>query len=120
MNGHSEPLLSVTNDCFFGGSKMGELLRFFDWSKTPIGDVATWSPAFRMMVRILLANRFPMVLWRGPHYYQLYNDSYRPMLGTVQEITSQVLGERRGLALRELGSRSGEAKTDEACRIAAR
>ena len=197
MNGHFEPVLSVANDCLFGGSKMGELMRCFDWSKTPIGDVANWSPAFRMMVRILLANRFPMVLWWGPHYYQLYNDSFRPILGkkhprsmgqpasecfaeiwatigplidtaftggsatwmddleleylrsdrleeahftvacspvpdhampsgiggvlgTVQEITAQVLEERRGLALRELGSRSGEAKTaEEACRIAA-
>jgi PAS domain S-box-containing protein len=197
MKGPVETVVSFPEDCFVGGGQMGELMRSLDWSKTTIGAVETWSPAFRMMVRILLANRFPMVLWWGPHYCQLYNDSYRPMLGkkhpqsmgqpacecfaeiwatigplidtafnggsatwmddleleylrsdrleeahftfayspvpdesmpsgiggvlgTVQEITVQVLGERRGLALRELGARSGEAKTaEEACMIAA-
>ena len=52
-----------------------------DWSKTPIGDVETWSPALRMMVRLLLANRFPLLLWWGPRYCQLYNDAYRPVFG---------------------------------------
>jgi PAS domain S-box-containing protein len=198
MKNQFEPGLSVADDCFKGGGQMGEIMRSLDWSKTPIGAVETWSPALRMMVRILLVNRFPMILWWGSSYCQFYNDAYRPMLGkkhprsmgqppsecfpeiwdiigplidtafsrgsatwmddlgieyfrserleeahfafayspvpddsvpsgiggvlgTVQEITLQVLGERRGLALRELGSRSGEAKTaEEACRIAAR
>ena len=169
-----------------------------DWSKTPIGDVETWSPALRMMVRLVLANRFPLLLWWGPRYCQLYNDAYRPVLGdkhpasmgqpasecfpeiwdvigplidtpfsggsatwmddlqleyirydrleeahftvayspvpdesmpsgiggvlaTMYEITEQVVGERRRSALRDLGSRSAEAKTaEEACSIAAR
>ena len=173
-------------------------MRSMDWSKTPIGDVETWSPALRMMVRLLLANRFPLLLWWGPRYCQLYNDAYRPVLGdkhpasmgqpasecfpeiwevigplidtpfnggsatwmddlqleyirydrleeahftvayspvpdesmpsgiggvlaTMYEITEQVVGERRRSALRDLGSRSAEAKTaEEACSIAAR
>ena len=56
-------------------------MRSMDWSKTPIGDVETWSPALRMMVRLLLANRFPPLLWWGPRYCQLYNYPYRPVLG---------------------------------------
>ena len=36
-----------------------------DWSKTPIGDVETWSPALRMMVRLVLANRFPLIALVG-------------------------------------------------------
>ena len=177
---------------------MGALIRSMDWSKTPIGDVETWSPALRMMVRLVLANRFPLLLWWGPRYCQLYNDAYRPVLGdkhpasmgqpasecfpeiwdvigplidtpfsggsatwmddlqleyirydrleeahftvayspvpdesmpsaiggvlaTMYEITEQVVGERRRSALRDLGSRSAEAKTaEEACSIAAR
>ena len=177
---------------------MGALMRSMDWSKTSIGAVESWSPALRMMVRFLLANRFPLLLWWGPFYCQLYNDPYRPVLGdkhpaslgqpasecfpeiwnvigplidtpfnggsatwmddlqleyiryerleevhftvayspvpdetvlggiggvlaTVHEITEQVVGERRGLTLRELGSRSGEGKSvEEACAIAAR
>jgi PAS domain S-box-containing protein len=35
-----------------------------------------------MMVRFLLSNRFPLLLWWGPHFCQLYNDPYRPVLGT--------------------------------------
>ena len=39
----------------------------------------------------------------------------------MYEITEQVVGERRRSALRDLGSRSAEAKTaEEACSIAAR
>ena len=34
------------------------------------------------MVSFLLANRFPLLLWWGPEYIQLYNDPYRPVLGT--------------------------------------
>jgi hypothetical protein len=34
-----------------------------------------------MMVRLLLANRFPLLLWWSPYYCQLYNDPYRPVLG---------------------------------------
>src|SRR5579871_4632853 len=64
-----------------GGGEMGALIRSFDWGKTPIGAPENWSPALRMMVRILLANRFPLLLWWGPEYVQIYNDPYRPIPG---------------------------------------
>ena len=70
-------LESLTN-----GSEMGTRIREFDWSATPIGQVELWSPALRMMVRFLLANRFPLLLWWGPQYVSIYNDPYRPVLGT--------------------------------------
>jgi hypothetical protein len=35
-----------------------------------------------MMVRLLLANRFPQLLWWGPQFIQLYNDPYRLIPGT--------------------------------------
>ncbi|MFI4942050.1 MAG: ATP-binding protein [Burkholderiales bacterium] len=173
-------------------------MRSVDWSRTDIGAVQTWSPALRMMVRMLLANRFPQLLWWGPRYVQLYNDAYRPIpgskhprslgqpasecwaeiwhvigplidgpfrggpatwmediqleinrhgffeethftiayssvpdetaaggiggvLATVHEITEKVVGERRIMALRDLGDRTTAAKTgDEACAVAAR
>jgi hypothetical protein len=44
---------------------MGALMRSTDWSKTSIGAIECWSPALRMMVRLLLANRFPLLLWWG-------------------------------------------------------
>jgi signal transduction histidine kinase len=58
------------------------LIREFDWASTPLGHPSRWSPALRMMVRFLLANRFPILLWWGPDYIQIYNDAYAPVLGT--------------------------------------
>lgn len=176
---------------------IAELIRSLDWSQTPIGPMESWSPALRMMVRLLLVNRFPLLLWWGPEYISIYNEAYTPILGTkhpwalgkpvrecwseiwhilqplidtpfhggpstwnddieleinrhgfleethftiayspvpdeeiasgiggvlatVHEITDKVVGERRVVALRDLGARVGEAKTaEEACAIAA-
>lgn len=69
-------------DWLAGGGEMGERIRAFDWSNTPIGPIEAWPPALRMMVRFLLANGFPWLLWWGPHYVSIYNDAYRPILGT--------------------------------------
>ena len=180
-----------------GGGEMGALIRARDWSRTPIGPVEGWSLSLRMMVGFLLANRFPLLLWWGPRYISIYNDAYRPVLGskhpwalgqpvsecwseiwdvlkplidspfqggpstwmddlpleinrhgfaeethftvayspvpdetaprgiggvlaTVHEITDKVVGERRITALRDIGARTGEARTaEEACTIAA-
>src|SRR5579871_2539016 len=63
------------------GGEMEDLVRAFDWSQTPIGAAETWSPALRTLVRVLLANRFPQLLWWGPEYISIYNDAYRPILG---------------------------------------
>ena len=68
--------------CLAGGGEMGALMRALDWSKTPLGPVEKWSPSLRMMASFLLANRFPLLLWWGPEFCQLYNDAYRPVLGT--------------------------------------
>jgi hypothetical protein len=181
-----------------GGGEMGGRIRDFDWGATPLGPAASWSPALRTTLRIVLANRFPHILWWGPHYIQFYNDPYRPIpgakhphrvlgrpasecwseiwhvigplidtpfrggpptwdedilleidrhgfleeshftiayspvpdetapggiggvLATVHEITEKVVGERRVVALRDLGGRLGDAKTaEEACAFAA-
>ncbi len=69
-------------ELFAGGGEMGALMRRTDWAATRLGPLDRWSPALRMMVKILLANRFPMLLWWGPDFCQLYNDAYRPILGT--------------------------------------
>ena len=184
-------------DFLAGGGQMGAVMRATDWSKTPLGMADKWPPALRMMVKFLLANRFPQLLWWGPQFCSLYNDAYVPILGakhpwaigqpvsevwleiwhilkplietpfhggpatwmedipleinrrgfieethftiayspvpdetvpsgiggvlaTVHEITEKAIGERRLVALRDLGARSVEPKTgEEACAIAA-
>ncbi len=187
----------IEPDIFSRGGEMGELMREFDWSRTAIGTPAQWSQALRTTVRIMLANRFPLLLWWGPEYVSLYNDAYRPILGkkhpwglgkpfrecwaevahiltplidrpffggpatwsedieleihrfgfpeethftiayspvpdetapggiggvlaTVHEITEKVVGQRRVAVLRDLGARTGDARTaEEACVMAA-
>ncbi|WP_406695683.1 ATP-binding protein [Singulisphaera sp. Ch08] len=71
----------VILDDLSGCGEMGSLLRSFDWSKTPIGGVETWSPTLSQTVLRLLANRCPRILWWGPHYVQIYNDAMRLILG---------------------------------------
>jgi hypothetical protein len=64
-----------------GGGEMGALMRRTDWARTSLGSPETWSPTLRMVTGLLLANRFPKVLWWGSEFCHLYNDAYRPILG---------------------------------------
>ncbi|HVY93738.1 MAG TPA: ATP-binding protein, partial [Bryobacteraceae bacterium] len=175
---------------------MESLIDAFDWASTAIGPRDRWSTALRTTVRILLANRFPMLLWWGSEYISLYNDAYIPILGqkhpwglgkpvrecwseiwdilrplidtpfyggpstwsedielhinrsgfteethftvayspvpdetaergiggvlaTVHEITAKIVGQRRGIVLRELASAVEARTAEEACRTAA-
>jgi signal transduction histidine kinase len=68
-------------DIFAAGGDMGAVMRQVDWAATPLGPVAGWSQALRTMVGLLLRNKFPLLLWWGPRFVQLYNDAYRPVLG---------------------------------------
>ena len=72
----------MTADVLADGGETGALMRGIDWSKTPLGPVEGWSQALRTMVGLLLRNRFPLLLWWGPRFVQLYNDAYRPIPGT--------------------------------------
>jgi signal transduction histidine kinase/DNA-binding response OmpR family regulator len=188
---------STSTGWLVGSGEMATLVRAFDWASTPLGPVQSWSPALRMTVGLMLANRVPMLLWWGADYISIYNDAYRPVLGSkhpwalgkpcfecweeiqqilrplidapfnggpatwmddilleihrhgffeethftisyspvpdetaprgiggvlavVYETTEKIIAERRVEALRDLGARSGEAKTAEmACAIAA-
>lgn len=71
------------NDLRFlqGGEEMGERIRQFDWSGTPLGDFAYWPEVLRHTVRLMLNNPFGMYIAWGKEYIQFYNDGYRPILG---------------------------------------
>ena len=77
-----DPETMAKTEVFAEGGEMGATMRALDWSETALGPVASWSLTLCMMVRFLLANRFPLLLWWGPQFCQLYNDPYRPVLGT--------------------------------------
>lgn len=84
--------LSIMNDTLAGGGEMGALIRSLDWSMTPLGPVESWPQSLRTSVSICLASHFPMLIWWGPELVMLYNDAYRPMLGTTKH--PQSMGQR--------------------------
>ncbi len=49
--------------CLAGSGEMAALLHWVDWSKTPLGPVASWSPTLQTTVRTLLVNRFSLLFW---------------------------------------------------------
>ena len=61
--------------------RMAGLIACKNWAETPIGAAESWSPTLRTIVNFLLASRFPLLLWWGPEYTQIYNDAYAPILG---------------------------------------
>ena len=62
--------------------EVGARFAAFDWSLTPLGPISTWPSELRGAVSICLTSRFPMLIWWGSEYVMIYNDGYRPMLGT--------------------------------------
>src|SRR6185312_12977292 len=64
-----------------GGGAMGNLVRAFDWSETPLGPIETWPEHLRATVALLLNSNHPMFLWWGPELIQIYNDAYVPSFG---------------------------------------
>lgn len=73
-----------------GGGHMGALIRSYDWSTTALGCPHTWPLSLRFAVRMMLDNPFGMYIAWGTEYIQLYNDGYRPILGSTKH--PQALG----------------------------
>ncbi len=65
-----------------GGGEMGRLIREKDWSKTPLGEPEFWPQSLRTMVSVMLENPFGMYIAWGKEFIQIYNDGYRPILGS--------------------------------------
>jgi signal transduction histidine kinase len=62
-----------------GGGALGQLVRDFDWAKTPLGAIDSWPQSLKTVVRVLLASRFAMWMSWGPELTFLYNDDYARM-----------------------------------------
>jgi signal transduction histidine kinase len=61
--------------------EMADLVREFDWAKTPVGPIEDWPELLLNTVNTLLSSRQPMFLWWGQDLIQFYNDAYRPCIG---------------------------------------
>lgn len=67
-----------------GGGEMGQMIRSIDWARSPIGNYDHWPQSLQAAVSIMLNTPFPMSIAWGKEFVQLYNDSYRPILGTTK------------------------------------
>ena len=60
---------------------MAELIRTVDWSGTPLGARSDWSAGLRIAVNTVLDSPIPAIILWGPQLIQVYNDTYRELLG---------------------------------------
>jgi signal transduction histidine kinase len=113
---------AVTPVWLGGGGALGQLVREFDWTKTPLGAMEEWPQSLKTVVRTLLTTRFPMWMSWGPELTFLYNDDYARM--TLGKKHPWALGKPSRVVWKEIwddiGPRiqrvldTGEATWDEA------
>jgi PAS domain S-box-containing protein len=70
----------VSSSRIVGEGELADLIRQFEWRKTPLGPVEAWSDTLVTTVNLLLASRHPMFLWWSSDLIQFYNDGYRPSI----------------------------------------
>jgi signal transduction histidine kinase len=108
-------------EVFSGGGEMGARIRAFDWSKTPMGPIATWPQSLKTAVRILITSRYAMWMGWGPDLTFLYNDAYGHMtlgkkhpwaLGKkAREVWAEIWADLNSRVQKVMGT--GEATWDE-------
>ena len=74
--------MPVDLDFLTGGDELGALVRDLDWAKTPLGPISKWPQSLKTSVSTCLNSRFPMLIWWGPELVKIYNDAYRPLIGS--------------------------------------
>lgn len=67
-----------------GGAEVGAIARAVNWSGTPLGSPELWHPNLKAAVSMMLHNKFAMYIAWGKDFTQLYNDAYRPILGSTK------------------------------------
>ncbi|WP_312161948.1 HWE histidine kinase domain-containing protein [Phenylobacterium sp.] len=72
---------------------MAQLVREFDWEKTPLGPVAAWPPELKTMVGFILGSRFPSAIAWGKSLTTIYNDAFLPILGDKPEALGRPFSE---------------------------
>ncbi|ORX79350.1 hypothetical protein K493DRAFT_243683 [Basidiobolus meristosporus CBS 931.73] len=60
---------------------MGEMLRNYDWSSSPLGPVTKWPQSLLTAVSLCMASTLPMAVWWGPQFTIIYNDAYHGVAG---------------------------------------
>lgn len=81
--GNSVPLPAGL-EFLIGAGEMGKLIREFDWSKTPLGPIASWSQILKASVGLILNSQHPMWIGWGAERTFLYNDAYISVLSLAK------------------------------------
>lgn len=64
-----------------GTGEMAAAIRSFDWARTELGSLDSWSPTLLSLVNLLVCSPLPATLSLGPALIFLYNDAAIPTLG---------------------------------------
>ena len=64
-----------------GAGEMGQLIRAYDWSATPLGNPDGWPQNLKLALRIILNSRQPRWIGWGASLVYFYNDAYRSIIG---------------------------------------
>ncbi len=64
-----------------GGGEMGERIRTFNWAKTELGPINTWSQSLLTATNIVLQSPVPLVMLWGKDGIMIYNDAYSQFAG---------------------------------------
>jgi PAS domain S-box-containing protein len=67
-----------------GGGELGQLIREFDWSQTPLGPRSEWPQSLKTSVSLILSSQHPMWIGWGPGATFLYNDAYVQVLSLAK------------------------------------
>lgn len=65
-----------------GGGQMGSMMRAHVWTTSPLGPHENWPQSLKTAVSLMLNSLYPMFIAWGPDQVFLYNDAYRPILGS--------------------------------------
>jgi signal transduction histidine kinase/DNA-binding NarL/FixJ family response regulator len=74
------PAPMTAPEFLLGGGEMGQRIREYDWSKSPLGPVEKWPQSLRTCVRIMLTSRQPIWIGWGKNLIKLYNDPYKDIV----------------------------------------
>jgi PAS domain S-box-containing protein len=69
-------------DFLADGGEMGERIRGFDWTLTPLGAPDAWPQPLKTLTSVMLSANQPMFLAWGPDRTLLYNDGYAEVLAS--------------------------------------
>ena len=64
------------------GGEMGARIRAFDWERSPLGPISSWSQSLKSTVDLMMASQLAINLIWGPERIQIYNDANRAFMGT--------------------------------------